>query len=707
MKTVVAAILAAERKVVLPNPDVAAWPEFVKGVNKLVDVAPETLCSVRRAAAPWVDMAALTAFVPDPITLIVDTNEELLWRIFVYYALNSAHVDRAPHNRHGAAAHNVPHAHAHPHSPHQQLFTSSVSARPPLRPAPTFRAALSKYHKRLLKQDHLWLLLNDFGLVPAVINTVRFAKLMKDIVQPRTAARAAAGPKAKITFRQYLRVLLSIADSGFPTLEPANRVVRLLAVMELTGHLHRIGEGSASFAFEGIAAAAERDLLVRDVMGGAGYMGALHGSPTKGVPGAGAGHGLALPPPPRGDGGVAEVKDSSFTVSSPPHWRSPAPHGMAGATPRRSPGAAGSPMPPAPSMIKFPPPLAPALAAETPVAFGSSSGSNGSPPFVSTTPAQAAPHGHVTFSSVHRGVSPASAIATPHSAAAGYALAFRDTAASSFSSSTLRGPPPSFASARSRSRSPGPPQGSSTALALVPSQPPVAVPALVQLLDERDYLRSENDQAMLALQVQYSGRGRHAFFVWYHIVSRHPPSPTHAPTYQRMPSPQDSFYRIQNLEGLLDETKGAVSPLRKKVQETKATLSAVERMNDSFQEQIRNEQAEIERLRHQLADKDEATRHNSALLADLSCQQDDLNDEKDRVAVWRIERDRLLEVVDESERRIDELEARHRADKEDAHALRATIDHLSATNAALTARIGDMQASAIPLLPRPYTDGPI
>jgi hypothetical protein len=36
----------------------------------------------------------------------------------------------------------------------------------------------------------------------------------------------------------------------------------------------------------------------------------------------------------------------------------------------------------------------------------------------------------------------------------------------------------------------------------MPAQPPVAMPALVQLLDERDYLRSENDQVLHALQVR-------------------------------------------------------------------------------------------------------------------------------------------------------------------------------------------------------------
>jgi len=199
VKAVVDAVLTADRKVLLPNPDVASWPEFVKAVNKLVDTAPETACPVRRVPAPWVDMGALGAYVPDPITLIVDANEDLLWRVFVFYALNSTHVDRtdfAPHNRHAAGPHGTP------HSPHPPLVAASTAAsagaRPPLRPEPTFRTALSKLHRRLLKQDHLWLLLNDFGLVPAIINTVRFAKLMADIVQPRAAAKLAAAPKAKV-----------------------------------------------------------------------------------------------------------------------------------------------------------------------------------------------------------------------------------------------------------------------------------------------------------------------------------------------------------------------------------------------------------------------------------------------------------------------------------------------------------------------------
>ena len=86
----------------------------------------------------------------------------------------------------------------------------------------------------------------------------------------------------------------------------------------------------------------------------------------------------------------------------------------------------------------------------------------------------------------------------------------------------------------------------------------------------------------------------------------------------------------------------AVTPLRKKMREFKANMTAAERLNDHFQQQIRTEQAEISKLRRQMMEKDNVLQNNSVLLADLSCQQDDLNDEKDRVAVWRIDRDRLL-----------------------------------------------------------------
>ena len=43
---------------------------------------------------------------------------------------------------------------------------------------PVFKTA-AKYEKRLLHQDDLWQLLNDFALVPAVVNTIRFNKLLR------------------------------------------------------------------------------------------------------------------------------------------------------------------------------------------------------------------------------------------------------------------------------------------------------------------------------------------------------------------------------------------------------------------------------------------------------------------------------------------------------------------------------------------------
>ena len=104
----------------------------------------------------------------------------------------------------------------------------------------------------------------------------------------------------------------------------------------------------------------------------------------------------------------------------------------------------------------------------------------------------------------------------------------------------------------------------------------------------------------------------------------------------------DSYEKIQDLEGKLDHAKVAVTPLRKKIREFKANMTAAERLNDHFQQQIRAEQAEISKLRRQMMEKDNVLQNNSLLLADLSCQQDDLNDEKDRIAVWRIDRDRLL-----------------------------------------------------------------
>ena len=91
--------------------------------------------------------------------------------------------------------------------------------------------------------------------------------------------------------------------------------------------------------------------------------------------------------------------------------------------------------------VKFPPPPPPSLSASTPIAFGSSAGASGSPPFTNhnhtsspsshahlgttITPGQTT-HSHTTFNTPSSSQTLQPQPHPPHSAAASYAGAFRD-----------------------------------------------------------------------------------------------------------------------------------------------------------------------------------------------------------------------------------------------------------------------------------------
>ena len=92
--------------------------------------------------------------------IVLERNEELLWRIYLFYSYNAAVV--------------------------KEILAGTVKGGSPavmakMKPVPVFKSTF-RYEKRLLHQDDLWQLLNDFALVPAVVNTIRFNKLLSEMV---------------------------------------------------------------------------------------------------------------------------------------------------------------------------------------------------------------------------------------------------------------------------------------------------------------------------------------------------------------------------------------------------------------------------------------------------------------------------------------------------------------------------------------------
>ena len=105
-------------------------------------------------------MFELRQYQPDPVRIVLERNEELLWRIYLFYSYNAVVV--------------------------REILTGSMkggsaAVQAKLKPMPVFKSTF-RYEKRLLHQDDLWQLLNDFALVPAVVNTIRFNKLISEMV---------------------------------------------------------------------------------------------------------------------------------------------------------------------------------------------------------------------------------------------------------------------------------------------------------------------------------------------------------------------------------------------------------------------------------------------------------------------------------------------------------------------------------------------
>ena len=118
----------------LPDPVTHGWPAVVAAVKARLPALPPVFCPARRAPRPWLDPSALATHGPDPSHVLLAANEALLWSLFTHYA-------GAPPTTHTEA----------------------------------------RNTRRLLPAAALWRLLEDFGLVPTLVNRARFARLMREL----------------------------------------------------------------------------------------------------------------------------------------------------------------------------------------------------------------------------------------------------------------------------------------------------------------------------------------------------------------------------------------------------------------------------------------------------------------------------------------------------------------------------------------------
>jgi hypothetical protein len=176
IKTVAEILLApaGSARAALPPAD-GPWDAFVRGVATAQDALPLVYCPVKRQQRPWIDLQELANYTPDPVRIVLERNEELLWRIYLFYSYNAAVLADA------RAAAGIKGA------------TPTKGLMDRLKPMPTFRSVF-RYEKRLLHQDDLWAMLNDFSLVPSVINTIRYNKIIGEFSERRNALDKVQSP---------------------------------------------------------------------------------------------------------------------------------------------------------------------------------------------------------------------------------------------------------------------------------------------------------------------------------------------------------------------------------------------------------------------------------------------------------------------------------------------------------------------------------
>ena len=161
IKSVAEILLAPSGDGLATLPDPAGdWETFVQAVSTAQQEVPLVFCPVKKQLRPWLNVFELRQYQPDPVRIVLERNEELLWRIYLFYSYNAVVM--------------------------KEILTGgmkggSAAVQAKLKPMPVFKSTF-RYEKRLLHQDDLWQLLNDFALVPAVVNTIRFNKLISELV---------------------------------------------------------------------------------------------------------------------------------------------------------------------------------------------------------------------------------------------------------------------------------------------------------------------------------------------------------------------------------------------------------------------------------------------------------------------------------------------------------------------------------------------
>lgn len=265
----------------LPNPE-EDWGIFVAAVGKAQASCQNVFCPIQHTPQPWVNLQALAKYQPDQN--VFGPYESQLWMVYRMYAfnagyfsatgtaasklsmLNSMPVFRSAANKFNSSYLKVRSvwvlfpgfARSCSMSSSTSLFPSSChhittiililvhyqddrgkSTLAVLKPMPSFQCA-TRYEKRLLHQDDLFQLFQDFNLVPKVVKVTHFNQIIDDMKKRRRASIDDATNKIKISFRDFKCILLIFASDAYPNLEVEERVSSILGDFDESGHFESV-----------------------------------------------------------------------------------------------------------------------------------------------------------------------------------------------------------------------------------------------------------------------------------------------------------------------------------------------------------------------------------------------------------------------------------------------------------------------------------
>ena len=136
---------------VLPDPEVD-WELFIQGVISLQQQVPLVYCPLKKVMKPWFNAYELRKYIVDE-DMDMDEPSTTIWTIYLFYSFNASLLssDTVLHER---------------LIMQQDRSMYGITPRKnKYKVMPTFDSCpLSKQDKRLLHQDDLWQLVNDFGM---------------------------------------------------------------------------------------------------------------------------------------------------------------------------------------------------------------------------------------------------------------------------------------------------------------------------------------------------------------------------------------------------------------------------------------------------------------------------------------------------------------------------------------------------------------